>query len=102
MGDKPIGERMAAVETLMVEYGNDMKEVKSKVDGLISAFNGRPSWAVVLIMTMLSSAVVGLTVRSVTNAKPTTRGGIIPTANATEPSRQAPLRMGGQVEVGRP
>ena len=60
---------IASVEGRVAGVGREMGEVKGALGKLVEAvsrlgdrFNQRPSWAVTMMLTLLSSAVVGLLV----------------------------------------
>jgi len=48
MSDKPLGERIAKLETGFTNICDDIKEIKNKL-------LGRPSWSVSVIITILTT-----------------------------------------------
>ena len=59
MNTKPLGERVASLEEGFTNVCQDIKEIKDKL-------LGRPSWAVSVIITLLTTLCVGLMVYVVT------------------------------------
>ena len=59
MNITPLGERVASLEEGFTNVCNDIKDIKDKL-------LGRPSWAVSVIITLLTTLCVGLMVYVVT------------------------------------
>lgn len=54
--------KVARLEENQADMHRDIHEIKTDVKEVKDALSGRPSWAVVTLITILSSLVVGLAV----------------------------------------
>lgn len=54
------GERITALEVDMRGITSDVKEIRDDVRVLRSQLAGRPTWAVTMIITLLTAACTGL------------------------------------------
>jgi hypothetical protein len=58
----PDGERIVALEGRMTGVEDDVRAIKHDVREMRDQLAGRPSWAVVTYITLMTSATVGLLV----------------------------------------
>lgn len=63
-------ERLATLESQMGDAKGDIHTIFLKVDGLLLKLSARPSWAVLAIITFLSSLCCALLVALATRVAP--------------------------------
>lgn len=60
-------ERIATLEAQMIDTKGDVRAIFVKLEDLSNRLVSRPSWAVTMILTFLSSSTVGLAVALATS-----------------------------------
>ena len=61
-------EKLTKHETLLIQYGNWLNDIKEDIKELRDKLIGRPSWFITIILSAMSTITVSLIVYIVTSA----------------------------------